>query len=405
MAERAVSTAGFPKGLNTRMPTISSPDGSARKVENVDIYDDGRVRRRKGTTLTFSGVVHSVFGAGTHGFAVVDNDLSIIQNDTATTVRASVGTGRVWYLNLNGKTWWSNGIDYGVTDAAGTDGTWALATPPTPICTPSSTGGLYEGGYQLAVSYLTATGEEGGWVASTLVNVAAGGGIAVTGLPTVAPSSEVTQYRLYVTGANSTTQYRYGDYPIGTAAVTVTKTATLGEPETTSGLLPFPACTHLTYYRGRVYGVTGNVLWYSEPIRYRLCDLQKNFIMFDSDITMVADVLGGLYVSDSNTTWFLSGEEPNKFQRILALPYPAVFGSSVKDTKTGAAYWFSSRGWCVGGPTVVEAGQGQAKNLTENSVLPGPIDSAVTLIREYDGVGQVLAIVNEDGDSSATALT
>lgn len=400
MAETAVQSSGFPKGMDTLHPTMSMPDGTARRLQNVDVLDDGRVRRRAGTTSVFNAPTHSLFGYNRVGYAVVTNNLVLLQEDGSySTIRANVGPNPVWYLGLNGQVYWSNGTNTGVSDVSGGDHIWGIPHAQPPVCTASAVGGLYAGGYQVCITFLLATGEEGGWADSTLVNVAAGGGITVTGLPNAVPHADITHFRVYVTAANSTTQFRYGDYPIGTASVSIVSTASQGEVDNSYKLYPFPACTNLTHYRGRVYGVTGNVLWYSEPLRYRLCDITKNFIVFDSDITMVADVNDGLYISDSKNTWVLSGNDPSSFERNLVFPYPALQGSPVRDARNATVYWFSTRGWCFGGP------EKQAKNLTEDRLLPGTMTKAATLYREYNGVGQVLALVDEAGSSSATAQT
>lgn len=130
--------------------------------------------------------------------------------------------------------------------------------------------------------------------------------------------------------------------------------------------LSLPAGKFIVYYNGRLYVAKGKVLYISDA----LCDhydIRTGFRVFANDITMLVAVAKGLYVSDGNT-WFVSGAEPDSFQknRVLesdAIPYTSVIvpGEIVSDgIQFDCVLWTSTDGICLGDS------DGTVRNLTRS---------------------------------------
>ena len=120
------------------------------------------------------------------------------------------------------------------------------------------------------------------------------------------------------------------------------------------------AGNHLAFYTGRVFVAEGDVLWWSEPYAFSWYDRTRNFIQYPSRIKMVKPVENGLFVSDEQDTYFVSGREPKDFRQNVVAPYPAVEWSDAIDyvetweigldnLEPGlCAVWASLEGACMG---------------------------------------------------------
>lgn len=134
-----------------------------------------------------------------------------------------------------------------------------------------------------------------------------------------------------------------------------------------------PVGKHLEVYNARVYISLDDVLWYTERFAYGAVDMARNFIQFDSQIIMVQAVVDGIYVGTSRSVWFLGGDGPDKFTKVLVAGYPAIEDTDAKaeGVEVGEGFpgripiWTSERGICLGLPG------GELKNVTYRKlVLP-----------------------------------
>ena len=88
-------------------------------------------------------------------------------------------------------------------------------------------------------------------------------------------------------------------------------------------------------------------------------------------------------------------EQPERLVEIL--PYGAVLGSSARSDNSTSVMWFSARGLVVGGA------QGQVKNLQEDALAVRPGRKGAALLREEDGMRQVISSVFGAEDTRAAA--
>jgi hypothetical protein len=156
-----------------------------------------------------------------------------------------------------------------------------------------------------------------------------------------------------------------------------------------------PAGNILGYYNGRMYiaGIAEDrkIVRYSEAYGPDLFDFADAFLSLESAVTMVRPVAGGIYVSDSERTHFVSGD-PLKFDwKVVdnhpALPWsskPVVGVMSMDQTgnyvyqaggKTEVAFWLTNEGVMFGDAT------GNVTNITEEKIdLLPPYTSGAILV-------------------------
>ena len=148
--------------------------------------------------------------------------------------------------------------------------------------------------------------------------------------------------------------------------------------------------SHIAFFAGRIFVSEENILWWSEPFAFSWFDRARNFLMFSSDVRMVKAVSHGLYVSDEENTYFLSGRDPKEFTQTTVAPYPAIEWSEaidyvetwevgLTDLEPGlCALWASLEGACLGTPT------GVFKNLNKNKVIYPEVGTyGASLVKGY----------------------
>lgn len=391
-----VRVAGFPKGLNNISPESSLPEGALLEAVNVDVLDGGKVRRRGGFVKKYAGNgIHSFWSKDGKTMFYEGGSLKLLNADLSATVLATglMSNKTVAYANVNGEIYWSNGDITGKINSSGTNELWGIPMPTKPVATATAAGGLFNGIYKIALTFILDTGEEGGVDSFVYVTVTEGGGILLNGIP-ASPDVKITKIGVYVSAANGEVAYHYADIATGTSTLSISQSATLGRALNTQGYYPFPACELLDYTHGSLIGAIGRLLFYSSEMRYRLCRIKKNYIMFTSNITMIAWVNGGVYVSNETDTYFMRGNNLDKCEQIPLLPYPAVKGTLVRIPNSNDVAWFSARGWVKGDQ------QGNVTNVTEGSMLPDVFVTGAAGFREYNGVRQLVSSMTNSSETN-----
>jgi len=154
-----------------------------------------------------------------------------------------------------------------------------------------------------------------------------------------------------------------------------------------------PVCRHLGYYNGRMYA--SNILdekeiLYSEHYGPDIFAKADSYLSLESPTTMIRPVGGGIFISESDKTWFVSGPDPKAFDwKVVddhpALPWsdkPAVgsmqFDGSytyVSGGKREVAFWLTNEGVMFGDA------DGTVYNITEDKIdLVPPYTSGAILV-------------------------
>lgn len=150
---------------------------------------------------------------------------------------------------------------------------------------------------------------------------------------------------------------------------------------TTRILSPPPKGEILSYYSGRILIVSEDILWYTEVFAYYWCDLGQNFISLKEKITLLAPVLGGVFIGTEKAVYFLRGKDIKEGELEKIADYGAVKGTLalVKQgvlpdelrVKGSSYIFFSKEGLCF------ITANGEFSNLTYKMVkLPVGQDGA-----------------------------
>lgn len=393
ITDEPVVLGPFPGGVNNRALEHELPDGTVRAGINVDITNSGRTRRRQGRTAVLEQAgCHSVFGYGSTFLFVLSNVLYKGLPPAHSAVD-TVGPGKMYYLQLNGEIYFSNGSYHAKLDTNGVLQPWSVPTPnPIPAVAADATGNLYGGRYQLYMTWQNAAGEESRAIAIGVVTVPDNGRVLLTGLPV----SAGLFLNIYMTAINGVAPYRVATLPSGTTSLPITEPATKARELKTLHLQPFPACTHLEEYNGIIYGASGGIVYHTRPLRYGLYDPREDFLLFPADVGMIKRHDTGVYVSADKVYW-LNGPGPREFSQKIALPFPAVSGTGITMPKDKDAMWFSERGFVRG------RDGGQVEMLTDANVAVSRYTRGVLLFREWKGVRQVVSALAQPTESDFVA--
>ena len=398
---------GWRNGMNNLKQPHAIDNETLRNAVNFDVDDDGNLKLRQGSASVYRGsIVKRTFWSNGAELAlfVEGTDLKRLNADfTATTLRAGVGNTPMSYVEQDGVVYWSNNVVNGkVVDGA--DAVWGVPAPgQQPELTVQASGGhLVKGFYQVAITFVSATGEESGTGGSVEAEVIAdGGALVLSAIPD--PGNVDFQVNVYVTGPSGGQLYFHEALPSGFPTFVIrrvnhpTEGSLLHPLETQFGEPP-PAGQLLEYHNGRIYIAQSNVVWATEPQRLGLVKPAVSYWQFPERVTLLQSVVDskgvgdGMYIA-SDVTYFIGGiDTDNLFSRIV-FEYGAVEGTGLTIEDTRQAAWFSHKGFVVAGPA------GDANNVTIDRIAVSEFQSGAMLHREHDGVTQLLATL-EDGVAS-----
>lgn len=203
---------------------------------------------------------------------------------------------------------------------------------------------------------------------------------------------------VYITSADGDVLRYAAELPAVFPTYVVAETAQGGQLDTRF-LTPLPAGDFICWHNGRLYTAKNGALYFSEAMRPHLHNPAHNVIPFSGHIAFVESVGDGLYVGDSRGVWFLSGNDPAKFEQRRVSSCRAVVRSSIMvppehfppkqvPVDSPVAVWLSTSGYVVGMPggTTVELQPDRLK------VPSGLVGRSAFLLRE--GRKQVVTPVN-----------
>ena len=395
----------WPQGLNNVAQDTEVPPTALRKAFNVDLTDQGKPRRRKGRTSVYSGTnIRSLYDVS--GFTVfaegADFQRIFPDNSVVTLFSGLDENNPLSYAEVNTELFFTDGDNNFKSTLGGVVTPLSVPNPNTrPALAEVADGGLDAGLYQVTCTHVDQYGTESGTdIPALLIEVAEGSRIVVSGL-SLPPNAVATN--VYVTKANGETLYHYAQ--TDASSVSIFKQA-LGKKLETQFMSPMPAGQVMFYYKGRLWVAQGNVLWFSEPLRYGLTKLSSNFIMFPERITIGQPVLDGIYIV-SDRTYFLAGTNPKQMQQVVVSPDRAVEGTgmllkpdvfNVEDVVEDTAYWFGTRGAMLGLPG------GRVTGLMEDRVAVPDYQKGATLYRADGGIQQMITAVSNPGEVNSLRL-
>ena len=408
---------GWPKGANNRLRETESQAATRNQFEipsspwlrsavNVDLTKDGHPLRRQGFQRTQEGYMHSLWGDPSvpYALAVKDATLTLLTPE-ATPLVGVHPYARVAYAAVNGDVYWSNGSEKGRVRMGGVPVHWGLPLPAQPTLSVAfSGGGLWAGTYQVCTTYVDEDSEEGGACAAQTVEVAEGDGIAVT---VSAPQAPAVRTIVYVTGANGEDFTR--TYSLAGAATVTVTAADIGRGmrlETQHLRAPSPS-TLVRVFNGRIYGARDEMVWFTEPLRYSLARPSQGVYLYPTHPTLLEPVRSGMFVGGAFGVYFLAGRDPYDATQIAVsakAPIPRavtrVPGDWLGQSDSSLpAWWTQDGGMQVGMP------DGTVQDMTADRLGIPQFQYGAMLVREREGMRQVVSVLGRGGEISNAVAT
>lgn len=376
-------------GINNRLPdfALTTENGRwLRSAENVEITNSGNIVRRQALEL-----IQAMTGAHSlHGDLLVRDSMLYkvtLPAYSETLVKVLTSDEPMSYVDFNGYTYYSNGSDAGKVDSSGAWSPMAMATPVAPTVSTIS-GTLFEGAYQVAVSYVnSAAFEESGVSASASISLATSGGFRVT-LPV--STAGATHINVYLTTVNGAIPFLHSTVAVGTPTIDLTVPAT-GREANQRYEEPLPAGTKLFMFNGRLCSCSGNTLYYGLPHRFGYyvpiskTSPEGGRITFPAPITVAVGNQFGCYVVADKTYW-LQGQDLNAVEVVRTVfHYGAVHGTEFQVPGTTTVGWFGEKG------IVLADNQGQAEAIMESAVDAVVPESGLSVVLQDRGYDRVVS--------------
>lgn len=391
-----VSAGPFPLGMNNKQRDHALPEGSARNIVNGDIDLLGKVSRRKGSTKVYNGLgTKGGYSCPAGDYFIEGNTLCKFNLDNTSTALLSGITGSTFaYDYFNGVVYFSDGI---INKKIVNDVVlpWGLSNPAAPVM--SEIEGTYTPGvYLAAYSWVDSDGVESGASEIGKITLAEIAGLQFNNLPGIIPGA--TTLRIYLTTPNGKVFYHVAD-TTSSSYVLAAGSYDSGNTLRLNFVSPPPAGSIIRHYKSRMYITNGKVTWYSEPYSFDHFRLGESFLQFPYETTVMEPVTSGIFFASDKETSFYSGNPEDGFNVDPKFNYGGIYGTSKKVPNSDDVIWQSQRG------TIKGSANGECVNIQELNVATESGTSGATLIREQDGLRQVITSINNPTTSTLAAAS
>jgi hypothetical protein len=381
----------------TGMNNVKQARGEANEpslVFNSFVSPTKRILKRQGQTkfVDLAGV-HSLFG-GSVMLCVAGEKLYEVRKG-ATVELCSVKTqgSKVSYVELNEKIYISCAGWNGIFEN-GEISDWGQALPDKPMVA-GRAGDLPPGTYSVVYTNVNSKGQiSGNSPAAQVTFENQSMGISLLGKPSdcLVWITDVNGGQFYLAGNVSQITSPYNTVPLPSFDV----------------ILP-PKLTCLCGFAGRIWGVNGKIVWYSEAFVPEWFKEGSSFL-FQEDIVGLYPVEKGMYVCSKKTTWALDGTDPGRMTVVKVgngtVPDAVVFADSEKsqedapqwESKAQLPVWMSERGLVQGKQYF------RIDGLAEEKLLIPDAQEGAGITLKQDGVKQVLLTLKVSKNKNITGL-
>lgn len=407
MVTKPVQIANAALGMDLLSDETAMPENAMRDIENFDVDEAGLVSRRKGARLLASVVgCHSHWAPRHERWSLYADGTTLkrLRAEGSSLQSSTLLTGlspslRIRYHEHADEVFFTNGRELGVVSDSGARLLGLLAPDGAPALVDVQ-GGMAVGRYGVAISFVSASGEESALSPAEFIECAQGG--VQVALP---QPDGVASIRVYVTPTNGSLLYLATEVPVGFASVRVQDEERSKLPAA-QFMARMPAGDDISVYNGRVYVSQGSLLRFSQPFAYGLTDPRSDFIDCKSRILFHEPVADGLYVGTADGTLFLGGATPKDAAMRRVGPAAVVDDSIVVDPAqvgvegaSPVAVWLSREGFCIGSAGgAVSAAQSKRIKLADHGT------GALAAITD-DGISRVLALVEATQPHARVAAT
>ena len=371
-------------GLNNRLPDfalhVDKKGDYLSLAENIDVDNAGNIKRRESELLiqAMTGA-HSMF----ENYIVRGSVLYAYTLDpyAETLAKTLASNARMAWVREGADIYYSNGTDSGRI-AGGDFFPLGLPTPAAPTIG-ATTGTLFAGTYQVAVSYAhSATGEEGGISPSSNSVLATDGGLVVT-LP--ASVTGATHVNVYLSTVNGSVQFLAGTYAVGTASATFNAMPATTREANVRFEAPLPA-GRLFMSGNKLCSIVGKLVYVGLPYRYGYYDVVAGYLEFPETVAVAIENQMGTYIATTKKTHWFPGDLA-EVQGVVSdpLPFGAVPGTEFRHPSTTACGWFSDDGF------IIADTQGQVVSATADVLDQEAPAEGVASVRWTDGYVRVFS--------------
>jgi len=384
------------KGINNRTQDYAVPEGYSRNEVNVLHGNAGElIFSRPGKTLRYTGICSWVHVGDTTLFVEGENLKRLNDDNTATTLKSSIGSSRVFYTTVGDAAYWANANATGVV-VAGVNKEWGVDRPSRqPDATTLPFGDMYAGEYRIAITWIGSDGEEGGTGVSKRVTVAEGGGISLSNFPI--PPAYVTGLAVYVSSTDGKDLYLYGEFPPDIDAIALSKRVCTIELTTQFAYPPQPD-GRIVAHNGRIYYTRDDRVHFTDAFKYG-SQHRNQFFRFGSKAKVIVSSPPTLYVNTADQLYQLTNlESPdNSPAQVNVLQKGGcAIGSEAADPDGVTDYFMSDRGF------IALNAQGIAGLLSYENVAIPYFDSGTMDVSELDGV-KYAVFVGKDATANPLA--
>ncbi len=374
------------------------------QADNVDITGAGKMVRATGHRLALTA--SSCTGAyGTkdlrHLYMVDAGTLYEVFPPSMTKValRSGLSSGDMFFEEVNGVVFFTNGTDYGLINGQGAQ-PWGIPNPDTPTLTIGNGGSMLAGVYQVVCTLVDSLGLESsnsGVAVATLT--ADDGRIQITNIP------QVTGYttNVYVTERDDAVFYLLQE----DAGVSLT----YFDHQNLGRELPFwnqapPRGSQPAFFAGRLYlaeyfpEADATAVWRSLPLHYHHYDAGGEGIMVPGQVVQMGSSIETHFTGNERLTQrgvadaliICTDREIHSWdedQLVKLASYGSVPGHHMAPVH-GKVYFWTKRGLCRALPF---------ENLTESTVSVPPGLSAGASVIEKDGTRRYVVALHKGGDA------
>ena len=388
------------KGLHNRLDPEHTPQDYLKTVDNIDIDISGSLNKREGY-IRVDSANYSCLWSSTNGlgcYAVRNGDLVRINSDLShSTLKSNVGNTKLSFEEVDGLVYFSSDSTNGIIDNGSVRSFGITKNTLTSVLSVVP-GTLPAGTYQVSFSYVSSNGRESGTSVASQIVVPDNSGISLY-IPTHIDSN-ISFARIYCSNQNSETLFYSGISLLGMNYV-VSTLSNLSNPLRVFNLDKAPLGHILSYYKGRMYVASDNILWYSEPFQYEYYRLDSNYIEFPDKITAIMPSEDGIWIG-SDKLYYLQGDNPDSFRRITKDISKVVEGTSTRVSGSYSVIDGLPPGykWVVTTDLglYILCDQGTLLNATSATVAISKANSGNSMFLQNNGMNRYLSILKTDSD-------
>ena len=362
------------KGLNNVSDPLTLGLAWQSQADDVDVTQDGRIARRQGFEQTIAQTSNTGAYATKdeqRAYIVDSGSLKQINPDlTLTTLATGLNSARMYFDEINGAVFCTNGIDYKVISPTGAVKRWGVPAAATPALS-LATGVLTAGFYRVCATLVDPDGVEGENSDVAMLDVVDGQQIQITVTAATGYTTNV-----YVTAANGTVFYLLQENATGTVSYSCLPDQ-LGR-EIRYWFTNVPRGTMPCFFKGQCYlaeyfpDQDSTALWSSMPLQFHHWDAGSLGMTSPGRVLMLkvppdnaALIIGtdrGIHAWDGSVLTLLA-------------PYGVVPGHH-DAMKAGKLYFWTLRGLARAMPF---------ENLTERTVSVAPGIFSGATVHELNG--------------------